>query len=476
MGVFMSPVIHTGEALSRDASALSSFKRFNILLIAGLLVSGASSSTAATHQQGRLTLNDALKIAADNDPWLSGSLFEQQSMEAKAVSAYQLPDPKLSFALANLPTDSFDFGQEAMTQLVVGVSQMYPRGDTRQLKREQLLLQGAKQPLLRQERVAKVTLMVTQLWLDAYQARESVKLIEQDMSLFNQLVDISMASYSTALGQVRQQNLIEAQLERIRIEDRLTKLLQKKESAEQALQGWLIPTKNSFAQGELVEADYDSNLPTLPSAYAEQLQGRHLTTPELARLLTQHPLVQAMDQNVEIAGSGVKLAKQKYKPEWGVSMSYGYRAEDANGRDRADLLSAAVSVSMPLFSSTSQDHEVESAVASQEKIRTERSLLIRNLISEFQTAKAQIERLDQRQQLFSKKLLPQVKRQAEATLNAYESDNGSFTEVVRSRIGQLNARIEYLDLKVMRLKQIAQLNYLLTTTRTISSENTGATE
>ncbi len=31
---------------------------------------------------------------------------------------------------ANFPTDSFNINQEPMTQLTVGVSQMFPRGDS----------------------------------------------------------------------------------------------------------------------------------------------------------------------------------------------------------------------------------------------------------------------------------------------------------------------------------------------------------
>jgi outer membrane protein TolC len=163
-----------------------------------------------------------------------------------------------------------------------------------------------------------------------------------------------------------------------------------------------------------------------------------------------------------VAGTAVRLAKQKYKPEWGMNASYGFRGEDASGRDRADLFSVGVTVSMPLFSNIKQDREVDAATASQEKIRTDRSLMIRQMIASFHSARTQLERLDQRRKLFDRKLIPQIKQQAKASLNAYESDNGSFIEVLRPRIDQLNAQIEYLEIKVAKQKQIAQLNYFLT--------------
>lgn len=427
-------------------------------------VAGSSTTVAKT----ALTLNSAIQQAIDNDAWLEGSQYAQQATSAMAESAYQLPDPKFSLKMANLPTDTLDFNQEAMTQLVAGVSQMYPRGDSRRLKRQQLQQQSARQPLLRAERQAQLTLTITELWLDAYQARQSVKLIEQDKALFDQLVDISLASYSSALGRTRQQDLIKAQLEQTRIEDRLTRLAQMQDMAEQKLLEWLLPPDSDFAPDDNHYSGYAAELPQLRSLYAERWQGKLISNSELVSYLVRHPSVQKLDQSIAVAATAVQLAEQKYKPEWGVNASYGYRGEDLNGRDRADLLSAGVTVSMPLFSSTKQDKEVEAAIALQEKTRTERSLMIRQMIAAFQSARTQLERLEQRQQLFDRKLMPQIQQQAQATLNAYESDNGSFTEVVRSRIAELNTRIENMEIDVARQKQIAQLNYFLTATESVA--------
>lgn len=49
--------------------------------------------------------------------------------------------------------------------------------------------------------------------------------------------------------------------------------------------------------------------------------------------------------------------------------------------------------------------------------------------------------------------------QAEASLNAYTNDDGDFAEVVRARIAELNANIDYLSINIDRLKTIAELNY-----------------
>jgi outer membrane protein TolC len=349
-----------------------------------------------------------------------------------------------------------------MTQLVAGVSQMYPRGDSRRLKRQQLQQQSAQQPLLRSERQAQLTLTITQLWLDAYQARQSIKLIERDRALFDQLVDISLAGYSSALGLTRQQDLIKAQLEQTRIEDRLVRLLQKQEVAEQRLLEWLLPSGNGSSTPEVnFLSVYSTEQPIIASLYAERWKDKPPSNSELASIFIRHPSVQKIDQSIAVAVTAVRLAKQKYKPQWGMNASYGFRGEDASGRDRADLFSVGVTVSMPLFSTVKQDREVDAATASQEKVRTDRSLMIRQMIASFHSARTQLERLEQRRTLYDRKLIPQIKQQIQASLHAYESDNGSFIEVLRPRIDELNAQIEYLQIKVAKQKQIAQLNYFL---------------
>jgi hypothetical protein len=61
--------------------------------------------------------------------------------------------------------------------------------------------------------------------------------------------------------------------------------------------------------------------------------------------------------------------------------------------------------------------------------------------------------------------------QAEASLNAYTNDDGDFAEVVRARIAELNANIDYLNINVDRLKTIAALNYFSSSSEYMTSIN-----
>ncbi|MBJ92799.1 MAG: transporter [Alteromonadaceae bacterium] len=400
-----------------------------------------------------LKLEQAVALAVDADPWLTGSQFTQEALNDEAIAAATLPDPRMSLMAGNFPVDSFDINQEGMTQLSVGISQMFPRGDSLSLTRRQKQQLAEQHPLLRLDRRAKVGATVSQLWLEVFKAQESIRLIEQDRALFEQLVDAAKAGYSSALGRARQQDVIRAQLELTRLEDRLTMLRQQQQAAQKLLSEWIgAPATVPLA-------------PVLPT----QSLSRPLSVPTIEyanehtryEWIRHHPALRALDQRIDATQTGVDLAKQKYKPEWGLTAQYGYRDNDPMGRDRADLFSVGVNFDLPIFTGNRQDKEVSAAVNRTEAIKTEKHLLGRRLMAELETASVQLARLDERQALYADQLLPQMAEQAEASLTAYNNDDGDFAEAVRARIAELNAKVDALAIAVDRQKTIAQINYLL---------------
>ena len=106
---------------------------------------------------------------------------------------------------------------------------------------------------------------------------------------------------------------------------------------------------------------------------------------------------------------------------------------------------------------------MQSAIAGTEVLRTEKQLALRSMLANFETQRARLWRIEQRRQLYHSRLLREMQEQAEASLTAYTHDDGDFSEVVRARIAELNARIDALDIEVERLKIISQLNYFFAT-------------
>ena len=449
-------------------------RKFRIKCAAGFITFTFLSASAADFSvmkgNAPLSFTEAVKAAQKNDPWLTGNVHKQRAIESMSTAVNALPDPKMSISLANLPTNGFDFGQEGMTQAKVAISQMFPRGDTLAIKSQQLKIQSEAYPYQRKDRISKVAVTVGSLWLDAYRVQQSIALIEKNRSLFEQLADVATASYSSALGKSRQQDIVRAQLELTRLEDRLDKLAQQRNHYEGMLSQWLTTFSSGnrlIEEGPLVtnfslhNILLNKELPQIGLLNRDLVFNKSWIKPqELVPYFLKHPSVIAVDKKVFATKTGIDLAKQKYKAEWGVNASYGYRGDDPMGRSRADLFSVGVTFDLPLFTENKQDKAVQSAISQTEAVKTEKLLLLRQLLGSYSSAKGRLLRLIDRQNLYKTKLLPQIHDQAEASLTAYTNDDGDFSEVVRSRIAVLNAEIDELALNVEEQKIRLELNYL----------------
>ena len=168
----------------------------------------------------------------------------------------------------------------------------------------------------------------------------------------------------------------------------------------------------------------------------------------------------AIDKKINASLQGIALAKQSYEPQWGVNASYAYRDDDPMRNNRAHLFSMGVTFDLPLFTDNRQDQQVSAAISQTESVKTERLLLLRQLMGTYSSGKGRLLRLVERQSLYNTKLLPQIQDQAEASLTAYTNDDGDFSEVVRARIAQLNAKIESLTIETQIQKVQLELNYL----------------
>ena len=458
--------------MSRIIKRLTAVVSVRFIFFQLICIIGLSSAFTGITQAGdkTLTLYEAAQAAQQNDPWLIGNRHSQDAIESMSIAAGTLPDPTASLGFANFPTDTFDFGQEPMTQVKVGVTQMFPRGDSLAIKRKQLETVADQFPFQRLDRKAKIVVTVSKLWLNAYYAQESIVLIEKDRPLFEQLADIAEAGYSAALGKTRQQDIIRAQLELTRLDDRLTVLKQKQEMFMEKLSGWL---------SDYFRAEYSnsSTAAALPWSYLEldktlphikmlrkslYLAGKEADHQQLYEYFSKHPSILALDREIEAAQIGIDLARQKYKPAWGVNASYGYRGEAPNGQDRADFVSLGFNFDLPFFTANRQDKEVQASVSQAEAVKTKKWSMLRQMIADFEKNRTQLMRQNERQRLYQDQLLPQMSEQAEASLTAYTNDEGDFAEVVRSRIAELNARIDALGIDVERQKSIIELNYYFT--------------
>ncbi|MFC0118416.1 TolC family protein [Pseudoalteromonas xiamenensis] len=403
--------------------------------------------------QTTLTLNQAIELAQQRDLWQQQARLQSKALSAREIAAGTLPDPSINISLMNLPMDSFSFSQEAMTQAKLGVAQMLPRGDSLAIAQRKIELERGQLDWQQANRYNQIALTVSELWLDAVAAEGAIQLIEKNKQLFEQLLEVTKASYASALGKVRQQDVIRAELELLQLEERLAGEQQKSANTQARLTSLI--QRNDFEYEAIV-----FDLSALPSlTLGENFKTKSQT--QLIELLMVHPSVKVLHKQEKKIEQDIELAKQSYKPQWSFNASYGYRDDANNGMDRADFFSVGVSFDLPVFTDNRQDQQLKAAQSQAEATKTSTQLTIKSLLGQTYAEISNLERLFERQSRYKSQLEKQSSEQAEATLTAYTHDDGNFTDVVWARVNVLNIQLASLNIDIQALKSVAKLNALL---------------
>jgi len=387
-----------------------------------------------------LTLSEAENIALDNDPLMESHKAVARAWNNDAVANNQLPDPKLRFGMYNMPLDTFDKTQEPSTQLRLGVQQSFPKGDSLELKQVQSEWRAKAEMAQAEDRQANLKRAIREDFLNLYFQIEALRIIQRSRKLFSQLVDITEAHYAS--GRVNQQDVLRADLELSRLDDRAIKIQTEEEMLRSKLSQWL---------GEAAWQPIDINFPVLPA----------LTDDDPNKLITKHPTIVIETAKLEASKQAVAIAKQQYKPGWGVGLEYRKRfGENMDGTERTDMMAAMVTLDIPLFTENRQDKRV---VANEEKmlaVRLMRDNKLRSLKQSYDSSMAKLRGLDKRHLQYKNNLIKSAEGNAKAAIKAYQSGVTQFTNLMRAHITELDIRLSDLRVRVDRSLAMAQLLYV----------------
>jgi outer membrane protein TolC len=397
------------------------------------------SPIAAAQHHTPLTLAEAEDLALENEPGMTALSASAEALEERSVAAGQLPEPTLRVGINNFPIESGGFSTEGMTHAAVGLRQAFPPGDSRRLGSLRYTSRAEGVSYAVAARGRDVLSAARQAWLDAYYWQRAHELVLASRPFFEDLADITRSLY--AVGRRDQQDVLRAELELSRLDDRLIETSRRERQARAELMRWI---------GDAASRPIALKLPAWDSL------------PELGELQTaaaEHPLVLAADAEVRALDASVDLAGEQAKPGWAVDLGYSYREGTlANGDPRSDFVSLNVTVDLPFLGRKNrQDRELAAALSERRAASSSKTELERELQSRLQVEYARWQEIDRRLALFEKRILTQTRDQADAALAAYQSDAGDFADVMRGYIDSLNARLDVSRLQVERAKTYAVL-------------------
>ena len=409
---------------------------YHLLATTLLFLAGAGSACADS-----LSVNEAEQLALKGDYTLMAINARSQSMSELSVATEKLPDPKLKLGFANLPTDTFNLGQEAMTQTVVGVRQQFPRGQTRALKSSRQLESAARSDAQAQDWMQKIKLEVRQEYTRIYLHQERQKILQKSKVVFADLTEITRDYYAT--GRAQQQDVVQSQLEMSKVEERLSRIQQQEEEARARL---------AEKVGAAAYLELDPQWPVI----AEPLPAN-----QIIERLNDHPRLRAWQHEISSSRTSEEIARQAYKPGFAVDLAYGGRGgQNIDGSDRADFLSVFVTMDIPLFTKNRQDRVLASSVAETSATQYARDDIFRSMKASVAEGSASLARQRERLALYQDNLLPQASFNAEASFEAYQDAVDDLTTLMRARIGEYELKLDHASLRADEIITRAQLLYL----------------
>jgi len=397
------------------------------------------SRVQAQEEVTRLDLKQLIEDALNNNPELTAHQEGLKVYGERPAQEGALEDPRLTIGVMSLPVDTFDFNQEDMTTKQVELMQRLPFPGKLGLKKEMATKEYLAASQGVEEKKLEIIKKVKTLYFDFYFVNKALEVTEKNRELLGTLTKITETKYS--VGEGIQQDVLKAQVELSKVVEESITLKQQKETIKAELNSLL----NRLPQSPLPDPPEIEITPV--SLSLEKLQ-------EIA--LDKSPRLNRLAQMIEKNKVAYSLAKKDYYPDFDVAVSYGQR-NDSRLVDRADMVSASVSIPLPLWYKNKQDKKVEEThcsvnVAQAEHVAAKNEIFyrIKDLTAKEEKQKALLD-------LYRTGIIPQARQSLDSAIAGYRVNKVDFLTLLDNRMTLYNYEVFYHQTLADYEKNLAEL-------------------
>ena len=374
------------------------------------------------------TLQAAMATALRDNPGLAEIKARADAMAAVPSQVGTLPDPRLSFNVMNLPTDSFALSQEPMTQIQFGLYQAVPFPGKLALREEaakyeaEAMMDNVGEVRLSLQHDVKVT------WWRLFNLDRSLQIVARNQELLRQFIKIAQTKYS--VGQGLQQDVLLAQLELSKLQDLKLRLRGMRHNEEARFAALLdIPPDRPVR----VPMQVDPELPELADERALYTMADQFK-----------PLLAGQQKLIQAADSRLELAKKDYYPDFNVGATYGVRSGyNPDGGSRADFASVMFSMNLPIFTGRKQSKAVDQRRSEWLEKNFKLHSLRNKVHADISAAVSDYHRAREQAGLFETGIIPQARQTVSSMLAGYQVNKVDFLNLVRSQITLYNYEMNY---------------------------------
>lgn len=406
------------------------FKKYKIVAALTTFVLTTNVLYASDSALVVLTEVSAVEIAIQNNPNLAEMQARYAALAEVPPQVGTLPDPMINFNAMNFPTDTYERDQEAMTQLQVGFSQIFPFPGKLSLKEEAAEFDAEAAGHSVDEVRLQLIKNVKSKWWQLYYMDRALETVSRNQALLRQFITVAKTKYETGKG--LQQDVLLSQLELSRLMDQDIQL--------QAIR------RNQAIQLNIL-MDRPANDPiALPDKVSKMMPNLANESELYQKAGSVRPRLKQMETQIDAAQSRLDLAKRDYYPDFKLGVTYGDRAGDnplPRGGARSDFISVMVGVKIPLYAGRKQSKAVSQKSLELQKNRyallDEKGLVtaaISSAVTDYHRAKQQFS-------LFGSGIVPQAQQTVQSMLAGYQVSEVDFLNLIRSQMTLFNYELQY---------------------------------
>ena len=399
-----------------------------------------------------LTLPEAQRLALERSRQLTAIESSVVAAREMAGAAGRFPDPVLMLGLENVPAEDmpatvplhpgasatgverWSLNDDAMTMRRIGVMQEVTAKAKRESRRERFEREAEKGLAESDAARAAIRRDAALAWLDTWYWTAMAKVIAEQRVQGLQEVQAAEGEYRAGRG--NQSELLLARGNLAMLDDRAAEIERRAKNARVMLGRWTGPAAER------------------PLAGRPEITRVSLDHHDLDARVASHPEIVVLTRAQEVAAADVRIARANKVPDWSVELSYGRR-----GQVYGDMVSLGVRVPLP-WDQASRDREVAARLAEVRRAEAQRDEALRQHVAEVRAMLHEWESNRGRIARYEREIVPLAAARAEATLGAFRGGKAGVNEVLAARRGELDARLQALQLEAETARLWAQLEFL----------------
>lgn len=407
---------------------------FSIIFLA--LFSAPRGAVAEDLSPAEINLPDLLREALERNPEVQMAARMVEAKHTRVPQAGALPDPVLMYGVLNegRPVPFETLGTNDFSEVYVGVTQEIPFHGKRGL-REKVASEEASAEEWRYEGVKRrLAAQVAEVYYDLYATHAALGIVEESLKLLDQLTKVARARLT--VGQASQQDVLDAEVELSRLEERKSTLERRRATIEANLQRLLFRT---------APAPLGRPAPVLKTRLAANLDEL------LAKAEEESPMVHESESRTSKAERTADLAHRERLPDFGVNLVYHNRG----GLD--PYYSFGGTLTLPIYADRKQKQAIQEASADLGAARNSQEAALSQVRFEVTEAYFMASTADRLLQLYDEGILKQVRLSLDSAIAQYQVGKVDFLTLVSSWRRLLDYNLAYHEQLAEHEKALARL-------------------